>query len=49
MSNPSKPKSIVVDKVIGIKPETSKTSITEKDAILYAIGIGFNQGNNLIT
>jgi hypothetical protein len=45
----SKPSKIIVDKVIGIKPEATRTSITEKDAILYALGIGFSQGKEHLT
>jgi hypothetical protein len=39
-----RPKIIDPKKVIGLKPEPNKFLITDKSAILYALGIGFSQG-----
>lgn len=39
-----RPKLIDPKKVIGLKPEPNKSVITDKSAILYALGIGFSQG-----
>lgn len=41
----SKPPQIIAEKVIGTKSEPYTNSFTEDQAILYALGIGFNQGN----
>lgn len=40
-----KPSHIIPEKVIGTKSEPYVNSFTEDQAILYALGIGFNQGN----
>ncbi len=35
---------IVPDKIIGLKPPLTRASISEKDSIIYALGIGFSRG-----
>jgi hypothetical protein len=39
-----RPKIIDPTKIIGLKLEPNKFLITDKSAILYALGIGFSQG-----
>lgn len=39
-----KTKTIIPDKLIGTKPPLWKTAINDKDAILYALGVGFSRG-----
>lgn len=41
----SKPTKVNAEKLIGEKKPSYKTSFTDKDAILYALGIGFSRGN----
>ena len=43
-----RPKKIEAEKVIGTKFERKKFTLTDKDAILYALGIGFSQGDLFI-
>jgi hypothetical protein len=40
----SKPQKVIADKVIGTKLYTNNKTINERDAMIYAIGIGFNEG-----
>lgn len=42
----SRPAMIIPEKTIGTKTPPTKTSFTDKDAIIYALGIGFSQGIN---
>lgn len=35
---------IIPDKIIGLKPPLTRASISEKDSIIYALGIGFSRG-----
>ncbi len=44
-----KPKSIQPDQLIGSKPASSKTKVDDKDAILYALSIGFSKGKIFTT
>lgn len=39
-----KPQFIEAEKLIGLKPERTITTLDQKDAILYALGIGFSTG-----
>lgn len=39
-----KPKTIQPDQLIGSKPPSTKTKVDDKDAILYALSIGFSKG-----
>jgi hypothetical protein len=41
-----KPEQINSDKLIGTKLNFNTASITDKDAIIYAMGIGFSIGNS---
>jgi hypothetical protein len=36
---------VVAEKVIGAKCQGGERSFTDKDSILYALGIGFSRGN----
>lgn len=40
----SRPAKIEAEKVIGTKMGENKVTFTEKDTILYALGIGFSTG-----
>ena len=40
----SKPKHFLPDKIIGTKNEPVTFDVTDRDAIIYALGIGFSQG-----
>lgn len=35
---------IEAEKVIGLKAETVERSFTDRDSIIYALGIGFSRG-----
>jgi hypothetical protein len=39
---------IEVEKVIGTKCQDSEISFTDKDSILYDLGIGFSRGMNIL-
>jgi len=41
----SKPEKVVCDKLIGSKIQIGDITLEDKDAMLYALGIGFNMGN----
>ena len=41
----SKPNKVIVEKAIGSKSVGQEFELTEKDVLLYAVGIGFNLGN----
>ena len=43
----SKVKKVNADKAIGFKTQGEEFMVTEKEALLYATGIGFNLGNHL--
>lgn len=43
----SKPAKIQAEKLIGTKFTPPPTTITDKDAIIYALGIGFSRGTFL--
>jgi len=45
----SKPEHIIIDKVIGYKEQLGSITITHKDLILYALGIGFSTGIHSIS
>lgn len=40
-----KPEKIIAEKLIGYKVPPYKTMIDDRDALLYALGIGFSLGN----
>lgn len=37
---------IIPEKIIGIKPPLTRASISEKDSIIYSLGIGFSRGKH---
>jgi len=39
-----RPKKVIVDKFIGSKQDIGTVIIEDKDASLYALGVGFNMG-----
>lgn len=43
-----KPQKIEAEKLIGYKEPPYKTKVTEYDAILYALGIGFSRGTFIL-
>ena len=43
-----KPAKIEAEKLIGTKVPAYKTNVTDKDALLYALGIGFSTSNKIV-
>ena len=43
----SVPEKIIPEKLIGYKSKEAKNTFTDKDCILYALGIGFSRGTLL--
>lgn len=37
---------IEAEKVVGLKADPVERSFTDRDSIIYALGIGFSKGNN---
>lgn len=37
---------IIPQKIISMKPPLTRGSISEKDSIIYALGIGFSRGKD---
>jgi len=45
----SKPAKILPEKILGKKEAPNTNSFTDKDAIIYSLGVGFSQGNYFFT
>jgi hypothetical protein len=43
-----KPAKIEAEKLIGTKVPAYKTNVTDKDALLYALGVGFSTSNDFV-
>lgn len=41
-----KPKQIIPEKIIGLKTPAIVNSFTDRDAIIYSLGVGFSHGSS---